>query len=95
MAMGASAAVQAAGLRGVIVAGFDGSNDVRDSILANEDGGVKATGLQAIAQITSMAVQQADRYLKTGSTGVAEKQLVDCVLITIGNANRLNNFDYN
>jgi erythritol transport system substrate-binding protein len=56
---------------------------------------VKATGLQAIAQITSMAVQQADAYLKSGSTGAAEKQLVDCVLITIKNANRLNNFDYN
>jgi len=92
MAMGASAAVQAAGLTGVIVVGFDGSNDVRDSILANEDGGVKATGLQAIAQITAMAVEQADRYIKTGSTGTDEKQLVDCILITIANAAQLNHF---
>jgi len=92
MAMGASAAVQAAGLTGVMVAGFDGSNDVRDSILSQADGNVKATGLQPIALITAMAVEQADKYLKTGSTGVDEKQLVDCVLITLANAARLNNF---
>lgn len=92
MAMGASAAVKAAGLKGVIVAGFDGSNDVRDSILADGDGDVKATGLQAIAQITAMAVEQADKYIKNGSTGADEKQLVDCVLITKDNASQLDNF---
>ena len=92
MAMGASAAVQAAGLNGVIVVGFDGSNDVRDSILTQADGSVRATGLQPIALITAMAVEQADRYLNTGSTGVEEKQLVDCILITIDNAANLNNF---
>ena len=92
MAMGASAAVQAAGLTGVIVVGFDGSNDVRDSILTEADGSVRATGLQPIALITAMAVEQADQYLRTGSTGADEKQLVDCVLITIANADRLNNF---
>ena len=92
MAMGASAAVQAAGLEGVIIVGFDGSNDVRDSILSEADGSVRATGLQPIALITQMAVEQAHRYLTTGSTGVDEKQLVDCVLITIANAARLNNF---
>ena len=31
-------------------------------------------------------MEQADRYLKTGSTGVDEKQLMDCVLITADNA---------
>jgi len=92
MAMGASAAVQAAGLEGVIIVGFDGSNDVRDSILTEADGSVRATGLQPIALITQMAVEQAHSFLTTGSTGVDEKQLVDCVLITITNAARLNNF---
>lgn len=92
MCMGAVAAVKAAGLKGVIIAGFDGSNDVRDSILADGDGDAKATGLQAIAQITAMAVEQADKYIKTGSTGADEKQLVDCVLITKDNASQLDNF---
>ena len=89
MAMGASAALKAAGRNDVIVAGFDGSNDVRDAILA---GGILATGLQPIARLAEMAVEQADQYLKTGSTGQPEKQLVDCVLINKDNASNLNNF---
>ena len=43
MAMGAWAALEAAGRNDVIVVGFDGSNDVRDSI---KKGGIKATVLQ-------------------------------------------------
>jgi erythritol transport system substrate-binding protein len=89
MAMGAMAALKAAGKGDVIVVGFDGSNDVRDSILA---GDIKATGLQQIARIAELAVEQADRLIKTGSTGQPEKQLIDCVLINRENANRLNNF---
>ena len=71
------------------VCGFDGSNDVRDSILRNE---IKATGLQQIARIAELAVEQADRYIKTGSTGQPEKQLIDCTLITANNARNLDNF---
>ncbi len=92
MAMGAMAALKAAGKGNVIVVGFDGSNDVRDSILA---GDIKATGLQPAARIAAMAVEQADKYIKTGSTGQAEKQLVDCVLISIHNALKLDNFAMN
>ncbi len=89
MAMGAMAALKAAGKGNVIVVGFDGSNDVRDSILA---GDIKATGLQPAARIAAMAVEQADKYIKTGATGLAEKQLVDCILISNANATRLDNF---
>ena len=89
MAMGAMAALINAGMGNVIVCGFDGSNDVRDSILRNE---IKATGLQQIARIAELAVEQADRYIKQGSTGQPEKQLIDCTLITIDNARRLDNF---
>ncbi|MDR1519089.1 MAG: D-ribose ABC transporter substrate-binding protein [Planctomycetota bacterium] len=89
MAMGAMAALKAAGKGGVIVVGFDGSNDVRDSILA---GDIKATGLQPAARIAAMAVEQADQFIKTGSTGQAEKQLVDCILIDKSNAGKLDNF---
>ena len=89
MAMGVQAALINANMRSVIVCGFDGSNDVRDSILRNE---IKATGLQQIARIAEIAVEQADRYIKTGSTGQPEKQLIDCTLINIDNARRLDNF---
>ena len=89
MAMGAMAALNTAGMGDVIVVGFDGSNDVRDSILA---GDIKATVLQTCAYNARLAVQQADKFLKTGSTGAPEKQLTDCVLIDKTNANKLDNF---
>ena len=89
MAMGAMAALNAAGMGDVIVVGFDGSNDVRDSILAGE---IKATVLQTCATNAEMAVMQAHDYITTGTTGLPEKQLTDCVLIDASNAANLNNF---
>ncbi|HAQ55646.1 MAG TPA: D-ribose ABC transporter substrate-binding protein, partial [Anaerovibrio sp.] len=41
-----------------------------------------------------MAVEQADKYLKTGSTGLDEKQLVDCIAITAKNVDKLKTFVY-
>ena len=92
MAMGAYAALEAAGRGDVIVVGFDGSNDVRDSILA---GGIKATVLQPAYAQAQMAVQQADQYIKTGSTGLDEKQLMDCELVNADNAGSLETFALN
>ena len=89
MAMGASAALQAAHRPDVIIVGFDGSNDVRDQILA---GKIAATVLQPAYEIAQLAVEEADTYLKTKSTGKPEKQSIDCVLITKANASKLNNF---
>ncbi|QHQ36290.1 D-ribose ABC transporter substrate-binding protein [Algicella marina] len=92
MAMGAWAALEAAGRTDVIVVGFDGSNDVRDSIVA---GGIKATVLQPAYEQAQLAVSQADQYLKTGSTGLDEKQLMDCILINGDNAGSLETFALN
>ncbi len=89
MAMGAWAALEAAGRTDVIVVGFDGSNDVRDSI---QKGGIKATVLQPAYRQAELAVEQADKYIKSGSTGVDEKQLMDCVLINADNAAKLETF---
>ncbi len=89
MAMGAYAALEAAGRKDVIVVGFDGSNDVRDSI---KKGGIKATVLQPAYQQAQNAVEQADKFIKTGSTGLEEKQLMDCILINAENASKLETF---
>jgi len=89
MAMGAQAAVKAAGLKNVVIVGLDGSNDVRDQIKA---GTIVATAMQPAYDIAQMAVVQADKYIKEGKTGADEKQLVDCVLITKDNASKLDNF---
>ena len=89
MALGALAALEGAGKKDVIVVGFDGSPDVAQSIL---DDGIKATVLQTASQIAEMAVEQANSFITTGSTGVDEKQSVDCVLITKDNAAQLHDF---
>jgi erythritol transport system substrate-binding protein len=39
-------------------------------------------------QIATMAVEQADQYIRTGSTGQPEKQSIDCVLIDETNADK-------
>ena len=84
MAMGAVAAVEAAGLLDKIkIAGFDGSPDAVEAIKA---GKLVATGLQPAVQISQLAVQQADTFIKTGKTGEDEKQSIDCVVITKDNA---------
>jgi len=85
MALGASAALKAAGKTDVIVVGFDGSPDVIAEIKAG--GNIKATVLQPAAGISEMAVEQADAYIKAGGkTDLAEKQSVDCELVTPENA---------
>ena len=89
MAMGALAALEAAGRKDVIVVGFDGSNDVRDAIKA---GKIAATVLQPAHRQAQWAVELADQYLKTGSTGKPEKISMDCVLITKANAGKLETF---
>lgn len=92
MAMGAAAAIKAKGLKNVVIIGVDGSDEVRDEIKA---GNITATALQQAALIAEMSVEQADKYLKSGSTGLDEKQLVDCIAITKENADKLSAFKYN
>lgn len=89
MAMGAQAALDAAGRKDVVVVGFDGSNDVRDSILKS---GIEATVLQPAYQQAQLAVTQADHFIKTGKPAAEEKQLMDCVLINAENASKLETF---
>jgi erythritol transport system substrate-binding protein len=89
MALGAMAALKAAGMGGVIVVGFDGSPDAIASIKAK---GIRATVLQPAAAIARMAVDQAHRLITTGSTGQPEKQAVDCELVTLANADQFGVF---
>ncbi|MET0673907.1 MAG: D-ribose ABC transporter substrate-binding protein [Microterricola sp.] len=84
MALGAVAAVEAAGLTGkVVIAGFDGSPD---AVAAITEGKLLATGLQPAVLISQLAVQQADAFITTGETGEDEKQSIDCVVINAANA---------
>lgn len=91
MALGAEAALKAAGKNNVIVVGFDGSDYTRDSIINKSN--IKATVLQPGWQQAQMAVEQADYYLKNGKAQKEEKQLMDCVLIDETNASKLSKFN--
>jgi erythritol transport system substrate-binding protein len=89
MAVGAAAALKVAGLKNVVVVGFDGSPD---AIAAIRAGDIKATVLQPAARIAIMAVDQAHKFLTTGSTGTPEKQSIDCELVTPANADQFGLF---
>jgi erythritol transport system substrate-binding protein len=89
MALGAAAALKAAGRRDVIVVGFDGSPDVLAAIRA---GDIRATVLQPAARIAVLAVDQAHRQLTSGSTGAPEKQSIDCELVTPRNVDQFGIF---
>jgi len=78
MALGASAALQAAGMTDVIVVGFDGSPDVMQAI---RQGTIQATVLQPAALIAEMAVDQASLYVQSGIAPTNEKQSIPCELI--------------
>lgn len=90
MALGAYAALKAAGKGNVLVVGFDGSPDVAASIKAGE---IKATVLQPVVHLSELAVEQADQYLKTGKSGKDEKQTIDCVLVNPDNVKNYSAFN--
>ncbi|HSL45483.1 MAG TPA: D-ribose ABC transporter substrate-binding protein, partial [Anaerolineales bacterium] len=83
MALGAQAALEAAGMDDVVVVGFDGSDDVNESIV---NGAIDAGALQPVAEMAIQAAIQADQYIRTGETGKPEKQSIDMVLLTPENA---------
>ena len=90
MALGAVAAVKGAGLHGVKIVGFDGSPD---AVAAIRSGELEATALQPAVVIARMAVDEADQFRKTGTTGRPEKQVIACDLVTKANANDFVNFE--
>src|SRR5246127_758916 len=89
MALGAYAALKAAGKGNVIVVGFDGSPDVAESIKAGE---IRATVLQPVVHLSELAVDQADQYIKNGKASQDEKQTIDCVLINPDNVKNYTSF---
>lgn len=90
MLEGAVAACEAAG-KNIPIIGVDGSDEAAALI---KDGKATGTALQQFALMAEMAVEQADAYLKDGTTGLDEKQLVDCIAITADNVDNLKTFVY-
>lgn len=90
MALGALAAVKSAGRTGIVVVGFDGSPDAVAAIRAGE---LRATALQPAVVIARLAVDEADAFLKTGSTGKPERQIIPCDLVAKTNAGDFRDFE--
>ena len=90
MALGAVAAVRSAGRSGVVITGLDGSPDALEAIRA---GTLTATSLQPALLIAKLAVDEANRYLHTGSTGQPERQVIPCDLVTRANVGDFANFE--
>ncbi|GED23849.1 D-ribose ABC transporter substrate-binding protein [Halomonas halmophila] len=87
MALGAIAALKEAGkLDDVVVGGFDGSPDAVEAVKAGE---MAYTVLQPVAIFAEEAVRMADKFIRTGETGLdGEKKLFDCMLITKENVDQ-------
>ncbi len=90
MALGAQAAAEAAGKGDIIVMGFDGNDNVLDSML---QGKIAGTVMQPNALNAEMAVQLADKFIKTGSTGMDQEKILNgCFLIKPSDANKWRGF---
>jgi erythritol transport system substrate-binding protein len=90
MALGALAAVKSAHRAGITIAGFDGSPD---AVAAIREGELQATALQPAVAIARIAVDEADSFLKTGSTDKPERQVIPCELVTTKNAGDFGSFE--
>lgn len=90
MALGAAAAVKSSGRKDIVITGFDGSPDAISAIRSGE---LDATALQPAVFISRRAIKEADRFLKTGSTGHPEKQVIPCDLVTREDADDYRNFE--
>lgn len=90
MALGALAAVRSAGRHDITIVGFDGSPD---AISAITNGDLDATTLQPAVVIARLTVDEANQFLKTGSTGKPELQSIPCELVTRQNAGSFANFE--
>ncbi|WP_027213996.1 D-ribose ABC transporter substrate-binding protein [Burkholderia sp. WSM2232] len=91
VALGAIASLESAGKKNVVVMGIDGSNDERDSLL---QGKLKASVMLQAQGIAIHGVDLLDKYITTGKTGEAERQLTRGILITKDNASHVKDFYY-
>jgi erythritol transport system substrate-binding protein len=82
MALGAAAAVKSGGRTNIRITGFDG---IPDALAAISSGEMQATALQPTGAISQLAVDEADQFLKSGTTGKPERQVIRCELVTKDN----------
>ncbi|QWT39229.1 D-ribose ABC transporter substrate-binding protein [Dickeya dadantii] len=91
VALGAIAALKAAGRNDVVVVGIDGSNDERDAVKA---GALKATVMLQAQAIAAQGVTDLDNYLRKGEKPAKQRVMFRGILITPENANKVQDFNF-
>jgi erythritol transport system substrate-binding protein len=62
-------------------------------VSAIRSGDLRATSLQPAVFIARTAIDEADNFLKHGTTGKAERQIIPCDLVTAKNASDFRDFE--
>jgi erythritol transport system substrate-binding protein len=91
VALGAIAALKAAGRSDVIVVGIDGSNDERDAVKA---GALKATVMLQAQAIAAQGVTWLDNYLQKGEKPARQRVMFRGILINQDNADKVQDFNF-
>lgn len=91
VALGAVAALKAAGRQDVTVVGIDGSNDERDAIL---NGNLYASVMLQAQAIAAQGVEILDGYFQSGSYTGKERVMFRGILIGKDNAQRVSDFNF-
>ncbi len=91
VALGAIAALKAAGRNDVVVVGIDGSNDERDAVKA---GTLKATVMLQAQAIAAQGMTDLDNYIQKGVKPEKQRVMFRGILITPDNAKNVQDFNY-
>ncbi|WP_409311047.1 D-ribose ABC transporter substrate-binding protein [Pectobacterium sp. B1J-3] len=91
VALGAIAALKAAGRNDVVVVGIDGSNDERDAVKA---GSLKATVMLQAQAIAAQGVSDLDNFLQKGIKPEKQRVMFRGILIDQSNATKVQDFNY-
>ena len=91
VALGAIAALKAAGRDDVIVVGIDGSNDERDAVKA---GTLKATVMLQAQAIAAQGVTDLDNFIRHGAKPDKQRVMFRGILIEPANAAKVQDFNY-
>lgn len=91
VALGAIAALKAAGRSDVIVVGIDGSNDEREAVKA---GTLQATVMLQAQAIAAQGVTDIDNFLQKGTKPEKQRVMFRGILINKDNADKVQDFNF-
>ncbi|WP_192459032.1 D-ribose ABC transporter substrate-binding protein [Musicola keenii] len=91
VALGAIAALKAAGRNDVVVVGIDGSNDERDAV---KEGSLKATVMLQAQAIAAQGVTDLDNFIQKGVKPAKQRVMFRGILIQQDNASKVQDFNF-